>query len=175
MNSKDTKFEKVYSEYKNRIFWYIRKKINIEQDALDITSDIFLKLYERPEILERDSGGILAWLYTVGRNACTDYYRRKENNVVKISSSEDIFDFVPAEEIDLGEVLDSEKKLSIIDEELKSLTDSEREMFYFRFRDELKFKEIALILNKNEGMIKMAIKRILDKIRKRLKDGGTVI
>ena len=39
--------ERIYREYRDRIFGYIRSKINSRQNAEDLTSDVFVKVYEK--------------------------------------------------------------------------------------------------------------------------------
>lgn len=58
----------------NPLFLYVRKRVRNEEDAKDLTQDIFYKLSksESSEILSTKS-----WVYTIAKNTITDYYRKK--------------------------------------------------------------------------------------------------
>ena len=42
----DIQFENLYKQYKNRIIAYISKRISSQEDAEELTGDIFLNLYK---------------------------------------------------------------------------------------------------------------------------------
>lgn len=59
-------YEKIYS------FCYF--KVHIREVAEDITQETFLKYFSATEYLEK--GKKLAFLYTIARNLCADYFRK---------------------------------------------------------------------------------------------------
>lgn len=164
---KDEKLiEQMYFEYRDRIYWYVRKKVNSDELAQDITSDVFMKLLENKELMQkRDKSGVAAWLYTVARNQVIDQYRKKSNNVEKVGIDDDVFDIIAADDGDHLQNLIKDEKYQLITAAMEGLDAIEQEIVTLRFNDELKFSEIAVIMNKEEGAVKMILYRALEKLK----------
>lgn len=172
--STQKKFQEYYMTFRLDMYWYIRKKVNNDALAEDLTSDLFMKLFENSNIIkDRKSGGVKAWLYTVARNMVIDYLRKNtikgqgDRNVVM---EEEIFEIVSKEE---GEYLEQEikdQKVLLLNASLEILSSVEKELITLRFKEELRFKEIADVVGKEEGAVKMQIYRALEKLKKHLGD-----
>ena len=63
-------------EYGNRLFGFIRGRVNTDEDAEDILQDVWYQLSNAVNIdeIEQMSG----WLHRVARNKITDSYRKKK-------------------------------------------------------------------------------------------------
>jgi RNA polymerase sigma-70 factor (ECF subfamily) len=165
----DTKFEQMYFEYRDKLYWYVRKKVNTDEAAQDITSDVFVKLLENKDIfLSRDKNGVAAWLYTVARNMIIDSYRKKSNNLEKVGIEDDVFDLVAGEGGNNIDELIRDEKYQIVTAAMEGLDPIEREVITLRFNDELKFSEIAKVVNKEEGAVKMILYRALEKVKSKV-------
>lgn len=58
------------------LFLYIKKRINNQLDAEDLTQEVFYKLSKS----KNDKiGNIKSWVYTIAKNTITDYYRKKKH------------------------------------------------------------------------------------------------
>lgn len=165
---RDKHFKAFYLKFRLRIYWYVYRKINRSAEAEDIAAEVFLKLYENWNgIYLRGENGILAWVYTVARNASIDYLRKNKEKLMR--SIED-------EETDsAAKQFDNFVEKAMDDEDLQNLSglmaeleDTEREILTLRFEEDLKFSEIAAIVQKNEGACKMILYRAIGKIRERL-------
>ncbi|MBD3329134.1 sigma-70 family RNA polymerase sigma factor [Candidatus Dojkabacteria bacterium] len=171
----EKKFEKYYFEYRERIYWYIRKRLNSDAQAEDMTSEVFMKLLEHPDIMKkRDSGGVRAWLYTVARNSLIDSYRKKTNNVTKIrpDPENNIFEIITAQkDTNLRDAIHDERYQLVL-AALESCSDEEKEIITLRFQEDMKYKEIGDIVGKEEGAVKMQLYRAIDKIKEMVKAQG---
>jgi len=163
-------FETVYFELKKPIYWYVRKKVNTDELAEDITADVFVKLFQNPEIMKtRDTNGVRAWLYTVARNLVIDYYRRKSTNTEKTGIDEGIFDIIASEETDYLQDFINEEQTKVALGALELCTSEEKEIISLRFREDMKFNEIADIVGKEDGAVKMIFYRAIEKMKKQLR------
>lgn len=172
MNKREEKkmFEKYYFEFRTSIFWYIRKKVNNEESAQDITTDVFMKLLENPDILSnREQNGVRAWLYTVARNAVIDSYRKKSNQLEKTAIDDDVFDLIASDKEDHLQSVIKDEQYQLILAAMEGLGTDEKEIVTLRFMDEMKFNEIAKIVGKDEGAVKMMLYRSLEKIQSKIK------
>jgi len=158
-------FEKYYMDYKKNIYWYVRRRVNNDEVAQDITADVFVKLIENDEVLsKRDCNGVKAWLFTVARNMIIDFFRKKSNNVEKYDIDEEVLELVAVEDGDhLGhEIKDEQKQLLL--SAMDGLKPIEKEIVSLRFQEEYSFTEIAEIIGKKEGNVKMILYRALEKL-----------
>ncbi len=67
-------------EFSNRLFNFIRGKVNSDEDAEDILQDVWYQYSNTSatETIDQISG----WLFTVARNKITDKYRRKSPDLI---------------------------------------------------------------------------------------------
>ncbi len=68
---------------------FIRKRISNEQDAEEITQDVLLKILRGVNSL-KDNSRIQAWIFSVARNAITDYYRKTNKSIEFVELFEEI-------------------------------------------------------------------------------------
>jgi RNA polymerase sigma-70 factor (ECF subfamily) len=153
-------FGKLYDIYIKPIYNFIFYKTLIKETAEDITSIVFTKAWQKIGQFKGES--VAAWLYAISRNAVADYYRREKNNL----NIEDFWDLANTdnflEKIDLGLAFGEIKKA------MQSLSAREREIIIMRFWLDMSFKEIAASLGKQEGAVKMTLKRSLQEVKNKI-------
>lgn len=137
-------YEKVYT------FCYFKVK-NCEI-AEDITQETFLKYFETKSYLEK--GKKLAFLYTIARNCCIDYYRKAKHTVLIDDLSELS-----------GEVESNIETIIAVRTAVAKLSTEEQEMVLLRFTNELGIGELSEYL----GISRFAVYRRLNAIEKQLK------
>ena len=71
-----SRFESLYNKYANVLFRYCLRQVAQRDVAEDITSEVFLTLYQRLE--EVTDSQIPAWLFTVAKNKSVDYWRHQK-------------------------------------------------------------------------------------------------
>lgn len=140
----EEQYEKIYT------FCYFKVK-NCDL-AEDITQETFLKYFETTDYLEK--GKKLAFLYTIARNLCTDYFRKNRHteNIDNLSELSD-------EKAD-----DIETAVAVRTAVLK-LSKEEQEIVLLRFTNELSISETA----KYFGVSRFALYRKIGAIEKKLK------
>ncbi|MCB9791000.1 RNA polymerase sigma factor [Candidatus Nomurabacteria bacterium] len=162
-------FEHAYFGNQRRIYWYIFKKVNNRELAEDLTAEVFIKLTKNHEILqERDENGVRAWLYTVSRNLVIDYLRKKGRSKKRVSADEELFDIFASDEPEYLEKEIFNEKVRDLKELVEQLNEVEKEIISLRFKDELNFNEIAKIIGKKEGAVKMILYRALERLREEI-------
>jgi len=116
----------------------------------DLTSQIFLKAWEKLEGYELRGLPFGAWLFRIARNTLIDYYRaQRETMSLEASDVEQVV----ADHSVAGEV---EKKIEAdsLLSQLSQLTEDQRQVLILRFMDGLTTEEIAQRLGKREGAIR---------------------
>lgn len=96
----------VWEEFSGELRKFIGHRVSRPQDADDILQLVALRLTQNAEA-ERDRRTLLAWLYTVTRNAITDHYRSA------VHRREVATDDVPEQStVDLSDEADAEQALA---------------------------------------------------------------
>ncbi|MCZ7544228.1 MAG: sigma-70 family RNA polymerase sigma factor [Anaerolineae bacterium] len=76
----------LYRLYVRRIYGYVAGRIDSREDAEDVVSEIFLSMVRTLDrFSNRHSYSFAAWIFTIARNAVSDYYRDRRIAEVPIS------------------------------------------------------------------------------------------
>ncbi len=134
-------------DYGRRLFYFIRGKVNTDEDAEDILQDVWYQFSNlmNSEPIEQTS----AWLYRVARNRIIDKYRRREPE-----SLEAIFTDDDESEFNFREILLTENKTpetehlrNLFWEQLFSalneLPEEQKQVFVWNELEDISFNEIA--------------------------------
>lgn len=68
---------KIWAEYRTKLFRFIRTRVEDSSIAEDITQDVFVKILQKIDSLKSE-GKLQSWLYQIARNSIIDYYRLKK-------------------------------------------------------------------------------------------------
>lgn len=165
---KDKLLERYYKDLAPVMYRYIYYKVGDKELAEDLTADLFIKLYDNPEIMiKRDKEGVKAWLYRVAYNSVVDNSRRLKNKNKQVLQNEH-FEIVNSEDSGLleSEIKDEEQKLVFA---LMAILDPEdKELLMLRYGEEMKFSQIADIYKVEESTIKMRVYRTIEKLKEHL-------
>ncbi len=160
-------FQRFYLKYREKIYWYLFRKIGRSEEAQDLTADVFLKLYEHiDEISTRGDSGVLSWLYTVSRNLSIDFLRKQGRRSESSLDTEDDSDEVQMVFDSFVDKMMVNSDVAFVYKAFHVLDDVEKEVIRLRFEEDLSFPVIAQMIGKSEGACKMILYRSIDKIRK---------
>ena len=65
--------EEVYKQYYSRLLSFINSQVHNKEDANDILSEVFIKIYKNIDKLDSDEK-LTSWIFTVTRNTIVDFY-----------------------------------------------------------------------------------------------------
>ena len=157
-------FDQIFDLFADKLFRYISLKIKTD-DAEDILELTLLKAWENRDKYDSTKSNIQTWLFTIARNTIIDHYRSYKEI---ISEEEGEINNIASED---SPVKKAEQKLTqiAIEKALSELSEIQREVITLRYMEDLSFKEIAQILNKNEGTIRVIQLRALSKLKSIMK------
>jgi RNA polymerase sigma-70 factor, ECF subfamily len=156
-------FGGLYDKYIEQIYRFVYYKVFNKEITEDIVSDVFFKALDRIHSFDQQKAGFSSWLYAIARNTVTDHFRtdRKNENI------EDIFDIgVDDRTIEQS---DASKALKEVEDYLRKLNATQREIVILRIWEDMSYKEIAAVTGGTEGSVKMNFSRLIKKIREDLK------
>ncbi len=137
-------------EQYDKIYKYCYFKVNNKEIAQDITQETFLKYFEQKTYISR--GKPLAYLYTIARNLCNDYFRK--NKSIELMDN----DIVASYENDVITNIAVQKAI-------ETLTVDLQEIVLLRFANELQVNEIAVFLGVSRFVVMRKIKSAFKELK----------
>ena len=156
------KFTRLYDAYVERIYRYVYFRVDDDSLAEDITSQVFLKVWEKLDTYKAGQSPFMAWIYRIAHNAVIDYYRTKKT-VIPLRSASAV-ELSHSDETD--EKLDSQIQSQKLREALRELTKDQQQVLILKFVSGFSTTEIAKQLRKREGAIRALQMRALQGLAK---------
>jgi RNA polymerase sigma-70 factor, ECF subfamily len=159
-------FSKLYQRYVTRVYRYIYSHVGNEQDAEDITAQVFGSAWEGlPRY--REQGQFASWLFRIARNKINDFYRSRREHLSIDELADKLWEEMdPLETVERREAL---RRLAVLVDDLRG---DEQEMVRLRFAASLSHAEIATLMGRSEGAIKMALHRLLRRLQAEWEKGN---
>ena len=161
MKNKRKEFSKIYDKYINKIYRFIFLKVSSQEIAQDLCSETFLKGWESFNKNQEEIENIQAFLYRIARNLVIDHYREKGRTQVVSPEFIPIVDPSPG----IEEKMALSSDIDNIRTALVSLGGEYQDVIIYRYLDELSISEIAKIMEKSEGAVRVALHRALKSLR----------
>lgn len=135
-----------------------------EESALDMAQEVFLRAYEElPEW--RGEARFSTWLFRTALNVCYERIRAEEKQrKIRALPHHEEFHAPPEDEASSSETH------AAIDRAIRSLPSRQQTIFVLKQYEELRFHEIAKILEITEGGAKASYHKALMSLRERLKE-----
>lgn len=159
-------FELLYRRHMPAMLAYVRRQIFSPEDAEDLLVEIFLAALEHREMLERlGDQEQLAWLRRVGHNKLVDFYRRGKRRPITSLDEHDEMLLYEDEELMPEQITLRAEEYAWIRTHLELLSSQQQEVVRLHFAGGLRCVEIAQLLNKREGAVRMLLARALNNLR----------
>lgn len=160
-------YSQVYDLYIDRIYRFVFFKVSNKEDAQDLTSEVFLKTWHY--IIEgKEIKNLNALFYKIARNLVIDHYRKARQKDISLDDLVGSGDNLKPE-IDLAvegqDDLDTKIQIEKIQDKLLGLKDEYREVIILRFVEGLSINEIAEIVGKKNGAVRVILFRALNALR----------
>lgn len=147
----------IYEDYCALIYSVTMEILHNREDAEDVTSEFFIRLWDIAESY-RPGKGHRAWMITIAHNMAIDYLRkRKREN--------------PAEEVpeppQSGQDSQEDRLLNRLSlaQALMTLKEEERQIVNLKIMGELTFREIAELLDKPQGTVAWLYRTAIGKLK----------
>ena len=150
--------EQIYLDYRDKIMGYLHTHVGNHEDAEDLCSSIFLKIYSRLDTYQPSASSLSTWIYSITRNSVIDYYRTRH---VHSPIEEDI----PATD-ELDESMLQEETLQELAAGLKHLPKELSDLIILHYYKNYTLQKIAEFMNLSYGAVKLRHKKALELLRK---------
>lgn len=150
-------FTPLYRRYVTRVYCYIYSRVGNVTETEDLTAQVFADaLTALPKY--RSQGHFAGWLFTFAYRRCADYHRQPVTEPL-------------SEQLIAGPLQDpagqaeQQELFHHLNHILNGLDFDERELLRLRYAAGLSYLEMASVLGRSEGAVKMAISRLINKMK----------
>jgi len=170
-------FEDLVLANQNNVYNLALKMTRNEDDALDISQEVFIKAYRQLDSFRGDSR-FSVWLYRLTYNLCIDFLRKKTGAItVPLSYEDEGGDASPLEIPDVRNLPEDnvlrEELQKTISVSINELELNHREILVMREITGMSYDDIAKSLGVNIGTVKSRLARARLKLVDILKGKGT--
>ncbi len=158
-NGDQEAFGAIYDHFADKIYRFIYFRVSNKEVAEDILSDTFVKAWQKINQIN-SAAALSAWIYQIAKNNIIDYYRLKKD-LVSLDEVEEILE-VEISPIDTMEVnLQQKKILKVLDQ----LSEDQRQVIAYRFFEDLSIEEIAYVMSKTQGAVRVLQHRAIARLK----------
>lgn len=154
-------FGRLYDMYVDRVYRHVYYRVGNVADAEDLTQQVFLKAWQAIDRYKKTASPFLAWLMTISHNLVVDFYRSKKDKAYL--DAEVTADDLASSPERIAEARFDQQQLRGAILQLRS---DQQQAILLRFIEGFQYAEIASLLGKSEGAIRVILHRALVALRR---------
>jgi RNA polymerase sigma-70 factor (ECF subfamily) len=158
-NGDSEAFALIYDHFAGKIYKFIYFRVGHKEVAEDVLSDTFVKSWQKINQVNSPQA-LSAWLYQIAKNNIIDYYRIKKETV-DLAEVEDFLED-EVDPVDLTSLNIQQKKLLQL---MTQLPEEQQQVIKYKFFEDLENEEIAYVMDKSEGAIRVIQHRAITKLK----------
>lgn len=146
-------FDELYNRYAAALLRYFMRMLWKDREkSEDFVHDLFAKIVNKPEYFD-PTRSFKTWVYSVANNMCKNEYKKAEVRKGMSNGLDNHYALSDTSVNVMNEVQDSFFQEAFV-KNLSELDDKHKEAFSLRHIEGLSIKEIAEVLEINEGTVK---------------------
>lgn len=158
---------RLYDRYVDRVYRYLRARTPAEDDARDLTQQVFMQMLTALPRYHPRKAPFGAWLFGIARHVAGDFYRRQRSTAP--------WDALPPL---LHPVVQPDVEAAALQREdvdrlralLGALDPETRELLALRFAAHLTAREIAAVIGTSEAATKKRLARTIQRLKEQYHD-----
>jgi RNA polymerase sigma factor (sigma-70 family) len=160
--SRDYAFNLIVGKYQERLYWHIRKLLIDHNDTNDTLQDTFIKAWKGLETFRGDSG-LFTWLYRIATNEALTFLNHKKRRFLLplVDVEKQLANTLENDEYFNGDELQLQLQKALL-----TLPEKQRVVFNMKYFDEMKYEDMAEILETSVGALKASYHHAVKKIEK---------
>lgn len=167
-------FQRLFDKYHRRVYNLVYRMVGNEQDASDLTQEVFVRVYNSLHLLKNEEA-FFTWVRTVAVNICRDHFRKIGRTVRTDSLDEKInlgdgevereiedWSANPERLFEKNDLKDAVQRAVI------SLSEDHREVVVLHHIEGMDIKDIAKLLHVPTGTVKSRLARAREELKRKL-------
>lgn len=155
-------FAPLYERYVTRIYRYLRSRIPTDEEASDLTQQVFANALAALPTYRIGATPFAAWLFRIARNLATDAHRRRRVTIAWEFLPESLH---PLYQPDAESAIRRQEEAAHLRSLLMQLPPEKREIVLLRFVGGLTASEIGTVVGKSEAAIHKQLARTLRSLK----------
>tara|TARA_R110002049_G_scaffold284681_1_gene465316 strand:+ start:250 stop:792 length:543 start_codon:yes stop_codon:yes gene_type:complete len=148
--SKEAAFRELLQLYKERLYWHIRKIVIRHEDADDVLQNTFIKVHRSIDKFKGESQ-LFSWLYRIATNESITLLNK---NAKRLQITNEEYQDKAINNLTADVYFEGDTIQLKLQKAIASLPNKQQLVFNMRYFDDLKYKDIAEILDTSEGALK---------------------
>ena len=161
MNKQDCGF--IYTQYRDKVFGFVRSKIYNQTEVEDIVQTVFLKVYSNLDKYDETKASLSTWIYTITRNTVYDYLKEKRDHPVL-----ELFENTVYSEEKMDDSLLNQEALEELACALQKLPQNQRDIIILIYYHGKPKTEVAKILDITYGQLRYLHDKALSRLKETL-------
>lgn len=162
--SKDQAFRTLISLYKERLYWHIRNIVKSHDDADDVLQNTFIKVYKNIDNFKGDSK-LYSWLYRIATNESITLVNK---NAKRLQITSEEVQHLAINNLQADVYFEGDEIQLKLQKAIATLPDKQQLVFNMKYFQDIKYKDMASILETSEGALKASYHIAIKKIEKYL-------
>jgi RNA polymerase sigma-70 factor (ECF subfamily) len=153
-------FNQLVLKYQERLYWHIRKIVIGHNDTDDVLQNTMIKVWRSLPDFRSDSS-LFTWLYRIATNEALTYLRQKKRRAFTLWAD---VEGKMSEQLESDPWFDGDEIRLKLQQTILKLPEKQRIVFNMKYFDELKYEEMAQILDTSVGALKASYHHAVKKI-----------
>jgi len=150
----------LFERYNKRIFNFLAQLTMDRSLAEDLTQNVFVRILKY-RTSYREGLRFQSWIYQVARNVFSDHYQANKNKFSDFVDVEKVSDYLS----DHNDAEEMDEKEKILHRSMAKLSEEQRELLVLTRFQQMKYEEVAVIMDTTVANIKVKVHRAIAKLR----------
>lgn len=158
----DRAFQLLVQKYQEPIYWHVRRLVVSHDDANDVVQEVFIKVWQALPKFRKDSS-LYTWMYRIATNEALSFLKKKKRRYLMpmADMSKQLEETLEADAWYQGNEMEKKLQKAIL-----SLPEKQRAVFNLRYYEEMKYEDMAEVLDTSVGALKASYHHAVKKIEK---------
>ncbi|NMH86691.1 RNA polymerase sigma factor [Flavivirga algicola] len=157
---KDHAFRTLITLYKDRLYWHIRHIVKSHDDTDDVLQNTFIKVYKNIHNFKGDSK-LFSWLYRIATNESITLINK---NAKRLQITSEEVQQLAINNLASDVYFEGDAIQLKLQQAIATLPEKQQLVFNMKYFEDIKYKDMADILETSEGALKasyhIAVKKI---------------
>jgi RNA polymerase sigma-70 factor (ECF subfamily) len=165
-------FRQIYHNYIEKINLFVGYRLGDPEDVEDVLQEVFTDVWDYLSESDKEVDSLQALIYRIAKTKIAKFYQQR--NLQKEISPEDKVELEQVEyQVEAKEDVASDLYIKMTIEKVKAVIDrmgheEYQEILELKYIDQLKNKEIAQVMGKSEGSVRVSLHRAIKRLKKEL-------
>lgn len=155
------------TEHQERVFNLVLNKVQDQEDAEEITQDVFIAVFHKPEAFRGDSA-VSTWLYRIALNKCIDHLRKRQGRgrhlLRPIRNDQESSE--PKDLNHPGVLSENREKTVFLFRAMKQLPEKQHTAWVLNEMENMSYREISDVMNVSVASVESLLFRARQNLKK---------